>query len=132
MMQQAVEHMAMQQQHMCMQEPNTDAATEKVCDLQPAMQELAADERGRFAIYGPAAYIVVYNRTHNFFEICEAIWAHWMRMQQERPDIDPDQIFYWIDIFALAPEDLSKPLSDYAQHGHLEQVLRLRPASILK
>lgn len=96
--------------------------------MQPAVQDLAVDERGRFAVYGPASFVVVYDRSkHNFYELCEAIWAHWMRLQQEHPEMDPQQVFYWLDIFAMPPEDLKQPLSNYALKGNLEQVLQHHP-----
>jgi hypothetical protein len=84
---------------------------------------MAADEHGSFAIYGPATFVVAFDRSqHNFYEICEAIWAHWMQLQQCNTNLDANNVFYWIDLFAMSPEEASKPLSSYLEAGAIEKV----------
>lgn len=58
----------------------------------------------------------------SFYELCEAIWAHWMQLQDEQPGMDADSVFYWIDIFAVPPKAVAEPLGALAQDGSLEQV----------
>lgn len=45
---------------------------------------------------------------------------HWMQLLHEQPGLEPDSVFYWIDIFALSPDGLSKPLC--ASGEQLQQV----------
>lgn len=92
--------------------------------MQPKLADLHTDERGRFSIYGPASFVVSYNRTQNsIYELSEAVWAHWSRLRQERPELGDDDVFYWIDLFALPPAQLAGPLSTAAgTGGRLEQV----------
>jgi hypothetical protein len=95
--------------------------------LQPKLSDLCTDEKGRFPIYGPASYVVAYNRDKNsFYEVCEAIWAHWMRIQHEQLALGADDVFYWIDVFAVPHKDVSQPVAAVAEDGGLEKV---RPAS---
>lgn len=90
--------------------------------MQPSLQELTSDEKGSFALYGPTTFIVAYDSSSaSFYEVCEAIWAHWMRLLQAQPDLDADSVFYWIDILAMSPDDLAKPLC--ASGEQLQQVL---------
>jgi hypothetical protein len=91
--------------------------------MQPTLTDFTTDERGRFPMYGDVSFLVHYSRhKHCFFEVCEAVWAHWMRVQQEHPELDRDRIFYWIDIFALSQNQLAKPVSQFAEGGQLEAV----------
>lgn len=90
--------------------------------MQPSLSELGTDEKGSFAVYGPTAFVVAYDSSSaSFYEVCEAVWVHWMRLLHEQPGLDPDSVFYWIDIFALSPDGLSKPLC--ASGDQLQQVL---------
>jgi hypothetical protein len=87
------------------------------------VQDMAVDEHGSFAIYGPATFVVVFDRAHHhFYEICEAIWAHWMQLQHGNPNLDASSVFYWIDLFAMSPEEASQPLGNYMEAGVVEKV----------
>eukprot|EP00892_Ulva_mutabilis_P007108 jgi/Ulvmu1/476/UM001_0484.1 len=89
----------------------------------PTLAELTTDEKGSFPLYGPTAFVVVYDASSaNFYEVCEAVWVHWMRLQQEQPGLDADSIFYWIDIFAMSPDERSRPLCMFGDK--LLQVVR--------
>jgi hypothetical protein len=80
--------------------------------VQPPLHDLTRDEKGDFRLYGPTAFAVAYDRAaHNFYELCEAVWDHWMRLQQACPGLDPDNVYYWIDVLAMSPADLCKPVS---------------------
>lgn len=84
---------------------------------------MAVDEHGQFAIYGPATFVVVFDRSqHHFYENCEAIWAHWMQLQHKNPELDARNVFYWIDMFAMSPDESHKPLADYLAAGSIEKV----------
>lgn len=90
--------------------------------MQPATQDMACDEHGKFPIYGKATFVVAFDRAqHHFYEVCEAIWAHWMQLQHENPDLDADNVFYWLDVFAFSPEEARKPL----EPGDVEKVCRV-------
>jgi hypothetical protein len=99
------------------------AGTDVTAVLQPQMEDLRTDERGSFAVYGPATFVVSYVRSQcSFYELCEAVWGHWMRWQHQNPACDSNAVFYWIDLFALPYANLSKPLSTAAEGGALEKV----------
>ena len=90
--------------------------------MQPATQDMACDEHGKFPIYGNATFVVVFDRAqHHFYEVCEAIWAHWMQLQHDNPDVDANSVFYWMDVFAMSHEEAHKPLQ-------LESVEKVRTA----
>lgn len=91
--------------------------------VQPRIQELASDERGPFHIYGQTTFVVTYVRAkQSLYEVCEAVWGHWMRWQKRNPHADPDSVFYWLDIFAIPAQSLARPLSGAAADGALDQV----------
>lgn len=92
--------------------------------MQPTVDDLATEGGKRFPIYGPATYVVLYNSNQGtFYSLCEAIWSHWMRIQQEQPDVDPDSVFYWIDLFAVSVAELAKPMS---QQEHAQDMQAVR------
>ena len=99
-----------------------EAALDLWIYMQPTLAELTTDEKGPFALYGPTAFLVAYDTGNcSFYEVCEAVWLHWMQLQQEHPGLDADSIFYWIDIFAMSPDELSRPLCAFGDQ--LQQVL---------
>lgn len=96
------------------------------------MDELASDGADKFPVYGPSTYMVLYDGTQgSFYSLCEAIWSHWMRVQQEQPDVDPDSIFYWIDLFALSATEYAKPMCEQEHMQDMEAV-RIPPAMWLR
>lgn len=91
--------------------------------MQPRIQELAVDERGPFYIYGQTTFVVTYVRgRQSLYEVCEAVWGHWMRWQKRNPSLDPDSVFYWLDVFAVPAASLAQPLHAVADNGALEKV----------
>jgi hypothetical protein len=97
--------------------------------MQPTTEDLASDGSHRFPIYGPASYLVQYDSSQgSFYSLCEAIWSHWMRVQQEQPDLDPDSIFYWIDLFAMSASELAKPM---CQQEHAQDLQAVRLCCVL-
>lgn len=91
--------------------------------VQARLGELCTDERGRFPVYGPATYAVITRRgADSFYEVCEAVWAHWQRVRAQQPDLDPDAVFYWLDALALPAAEFAAPVAAVAAGGALEQV----------
>lgn len=97
--------------------------------MQAKLADLSADEHGRFAIHGPATFVVQYRRgADSFYELCEAIWAHWTLLQDEQPALDAASVFYWLDLFAVPPRAIAEPVGVIAKDGQLEQA---RPSLLM-